>query len=245
MDRKEFLKKSITSFGMFSILPVLNACESKTVSTDNQTDSTNIGSTNGTSPGNCSVTNAETAGPFPIKDAASLVMNNIKGDRLGIPLTLKINIKNINTSCGNLANVLVDVWHCDAKGEYSEYGGTGLQATNNTNVHWLRGRQTTDFNGLSTFESIFPGWYSGRAPHIHVHVYTSGGKSLLVTQIAFPKSICDTVYTTASDYKSKGIQDTTNENDNVFRDGFANEMGTLTGSVSEGYVLTHNIVVAA
>ena len=94
-----------------------------------------------------------------------------------------------------------------------------MQAANWTSVHWLRGRQTADANGLVNFKTIFPGWYSGRAPHIHVHVYTAAGKSLLVTQIAFDKAICDNVYTNAADYKSKGKQDTTNEKDNVFNDG--------------------------
>jgi protocatechuate 3,4-dioxygenase beta subunit len=120
-----------------------------------------------------------------------------------------------------------------------------MQTTNWTSVHWLRGRQTTDANGLVTFTSIFPGWYSGRAPHIHVHIYNASGKSLLVTQIAFDKTICDTVYTTAKDYLSKGKQDTTNASDNVFGDGFANELGSLNGNISEGYILTHNIVVSA
>jgi protocatechuate 3,4-dioxygenase beta subunit len=120
-----------------------------------------------------------------------------------------------------------------------------MQATNYTSVHWLRGRQTTDDTGLATFVSIFPGWYSGRAPHIHVHIYTATGKSLLVTQIAFPKDVCDTVYTTATDYKSHGTQDTTNEKDNVFSDSVANELGTIVGSVSAGYTLTHTIVVSA
>jgi protocatechuate 3,4-dioxygenase beta subunit len=62
-----------------------------------------------------------------------------------------------------------------------EYGGTGMQSTNYTGVHFLRGRQTTDSAGVGTFTSIFPGWYSGRATHIHVHVYNASGTSLKVT----------------------------------------------------------------
>ena len=62
-----------------------------------------------------------------------------------------------------------------------------MQSTNYTNVHFLRGRQTTDANGQVTFTSIFPGWYNGRATHIHVHVYSANGTSLKVTQIAFPE----------------------------------------------------------
>jgi protocatechuate 3,4-dioxygenase beta subunit len=243
MERKEFLKKGLTSLGLFTALPIVSACEKAVVASTDTTTST--GTTNGSTATDCSVTNSETAGPFPIKDPASLIKTDITGDRSGVKLTVKINIKNKKNSCAALANTIVDVWHCDAKGEYSEYGGTGMQAANWTSVHWLRGRQTTDANGLVTFTSIFPGWYSGRAPHIHVHIYNASGKSLLVTQIAFDKTICDTVYTTAKDYTSHGKQDTTNASDNVFGDGFANELGSLTGNITDGYVLTHNIVVSA
>jgi protocatechuate 3,4-dioxygenase beta subunit len=242
MERKEFLKRGLTSLGMFASAPIWAACEKTEVA---DTSSTTTGSTNGSSASDCTVTNAETIGPFPIKDPASLVKSDITGDRPGVKMTMKIIIKNKNNSCAALAGAFVDVWHCDAKGEYSEYGGSGMQSTNWTSVHWLRGRQTTDSNGQTTFVSIFPGWYSGRAPHIHVHIYNASGKSLLVTQIAFPKATCDTVYTNAADYKNHGLQDTTNERDNVFGDGFTNELGSVSGSISEGYVLTHTIVVSA
>jgi protocatechuate 3,4-dioxygenase beta subunit len=114
-----------------------------------------------------------------------------------------------------------------------------------TASHFLRGRQTTDSNGLVTFTSIFPGWYSPRAPHIHVHIYNSSGTSLLITQIAFPTDICDTVYTSVSPYSNHGKQDTANTADSVFSDSLANELSTVTGSISAGYVLTHTIYVAA
>lgn len=240
MDRKEFLRKSI---GMLSIVPIIISCSEDSVGSEESGSQSENGSTNGSSSGNCTVTNSETEGPFPNKNASSLVMTNIRGDRNGVVMTMEIAIKNVNASCSALSNVLVDVWHCDAQGNYSQYGGTNMQSTNYTNVNWLRGRQTTDTDGKVGFTSIFPGWYSGRAPHVHVHVYTSAGRSLLVTQIAFPKTICDNVYTNASDYKSKGLQDTTNERDNVFSDGFANEMATVSGSISEGYTLSHTIVV--
>lgn len=246
MERKEFLKRGLTSLGFLTVIPVLAACAKTEVSDTSTTGSTTTtGSTNGSSASDCSVTNSETIGPFPIKDPASLVKSDITGDRPGVKIAIKIAIKNKNASCAALAGAFVDIWHCDTKGEYSEYGGTGMQSTNWTSVHWLRGRQTTDASGLATFTSIFPGWYSGRAPHIHVHIYNASGKSLLVTQIAFAKTVCDTVYTNASDYKSHGLQDTTNERDNVFGDGFANELGSVSGSISEGYVLTHAIVVSA
>lgn len=161
-------------------------------------------------------------------------------------MTMNITVKNAKASCAALVGALVDVWHCDKDGHYSEYGGSGIQRANFTGVDFLRGRQTTDASGLVLFGSIFPGWYPGRAPHIHVHVYSATGKSLLVTQIAFPYAATNAVYTTAqAQGYTRGAQNTLNERDNVFLDGFTNELATVTGSVSAGYTLMHTIVVNA
>jgi protocatechuate 3,4-dioxygenase beta subunit len=165
-------------------------------------------------------------------------------DRTGTKLTINITVQNKNSSCAGLANALVDIWHCDAQGNYSEYGGTNMQTTNYTSVHFLRGRQTSDSAGLVTFTSIYPGWYSGRAPHIHVHIYNSAGKSLLVTQIAFPEDISKIVYAQGV-YASHGQADTTNASDNVFGDGVTYEMSEVSGNTADGFVLKHNIVVSA
>mgnify|MGYP001810471477 CR=1 FL=1 len=234
MERKEFLQRSLSVLGIAAVTPIIAACSKAEVEPTTTTGSTtNQGSTNGTTGGTCDVTPSETAGPFPTKTPSSLVLKDIRADRPGIPMTVA------------LEGALVDMWHCDAAGNYSEYGGTGMQSTNYTTVHFLRGRQTTDVSGNVGFTTIFPGWYSGRAVHIHVHIYNASGKSLLVTQIAFPATVCDTVFTTATNYYTKGKADTTNERDNVFSDGFTNEMATVTGSVANGYALTHTIVVNA
>ncbi|OIN61127.1 dioxygenase family protein [Arsenicibacter rosenii] len=243
MDRKDFLKKGFTALGISMVMP-LTGCKKSEVDAAT-TSGTGTGTSTGTTTGNCTVTPSETEGPFPTKTPSSLVLTDIRSDRTGVPFTIKITIQNKNAGCAVLKGALVDIWHCDKDGYYSEYGGTGMQSANFTSVHFLRGRQTTDASGLVSFTSIFPGWYSGRAPHIHVHIYDSTGKSLLVTQIAFPKDVCDTVYTTATTFYTRGKQDTTNERDNVFSDGFTTELATVTGSVSAGYVLTHTIVVSA
>lgn len=249
MERKEFLKRSFTSLlGIAALTPTLGACsETDTVEPTTSTGTTtSTGSTNGSSSSNCSVTPSETAGPFPTKVPANFVRKDIREDRTGIPMTMNITIKNANGSCAALAGTIVDVWHCDKDGYYSEYGGTGMQSVNFQSVDFLRGRQTTDANGLVSFTSIFPGWYSGRAPHIHVHIYNASGKSLLVTQIAFSYDVANTVYTTGQSYGyTKGAQDTRNERDNVFSDGVTNELATVSGSNAGGYTLTHTIVVSA
>jgi protocatechuate 3,4-dioxygenase beta subunit len=239
MERKEFLKRGFSALGLATIVPIIS-CSNDSI--DPETAETNAGDTSLS--GSCTSTASETEGPFPTKSPASYVLTDITSDRKGTKLTVKITIQNKNNDCAGLAGALVDIWHCDAAGNYSEYGGSGMQSTNYTNVHFLRGRQTTDSNGLVTFTTIYPGWYSGRAPHIHVHIYNSSGKSLLVTQIAFPENISKVVYAQGA-YASHGQADTTNARDNVFGDGVSTEMSTVTGSTSEGYELTHAIVVSA
>lgn len=248
MERKEFLKRGFTSLlGVVAIVPAIGACADTAVEPTTATGTgTSTGSTNGSSASDCTVTSSETAGPFPTKVPANFVRKDIRDDRTGVAFTMNITIKNANASCAALAGAIVDIWHCDKDGYYSEYGGSGMQSVNFTSVDFLRGRQTTDTNGLVSFTSIFPGWYSGRAPHIHVHIYNASGKSLLVTQIAFPYAITNTVYTTAqSSGYTKGSQDTLNERDNVFSDGYTNELASVSGSISAGYNLTHAIVVSA
>ncbi|RYD87587.1 MAG: intradiol ring-cleavage dioxygenase, partial [Sphingobacteriales bacterium] len=142
------------------------------------------------------------------------------------------------------------IWHCDKDGNYSEYGGTQMQSTNYSTVHFLRGRQVTNTDGQVAFTSIFPGWYNGRATHIHVHIYNSFGTSLLITQIAFPEgsnSAVVQVNASAANGYTKGMTGYTyNANDNVFSDDDAGaEVATITGSISAGYALEHTIYVNA
>lgn len=241
MERKEFLKKGFTAaLSMAAIAPLMKAC-SKSVSDTNSTTS----SSDSSDDDSCAVSPTETEGPFPTHTPSSLVSSDITSDRKGVPLSINITINNSNASCAALAGAIVDIWHCDADGNYSEYGGTQMQTTNYTSVHFLRGRQTTNTSGLVTFTSIFPGWYSGRAPHIHVHVYSADGSSLLVTQIAFPTDVCNTVYTTATTYYTKGTQDTSNIQDNIFSDSLQYELATVDGDINNGYTLTHLITVDA
>jgi len=246
MERKHFLKNGLAALGLVAIVPL--ACKKETAgSTDTDTD-TGTGGTTNTS---CTATPSETEGPFPTKTPSSLVKSDIRGDRTGVAFTVKIVIKNRNNSCAVLAGALVDIWHCDKDGYYSEYGGTGMQSVDYTAVHFLRGRQVTDSNGEVTFTSIFPGWYSGRATHIHVHIYNASGTSLLVTQIAFPEGSSSAVATvngsggTTYGYTKGMTGYTYNASDNVFSDGFSLEMSTITGSLAAGYTLTHTIYVSA
>ncbi|SFZ93898.1 Dioxygenase [Flaviramulus basaltis] len=230
MKRKDFLKKSVFSIGTFFTIPTLVSCNNDT---NNSNDIENES-------GLCEITPSETKGPFPIKTPSDLVRENIISDRQGVPLLINLTIQ--NKDCETLNDVLVDVWHCDKDGNYSEYGGIQMQTTNYTDVHFLRGRQTTDTNGQASFISIYPGWYNGRAPHIHVEILNSNKTSLLITQIAFPEDISGSVYS-SSLYASHGQANTSNSNDNVFSDSIDNEMGIVTGNLNDGFTISQTITV--
>ncbi|RYY53960.1 MAG: intradiol ring-cleavage dioxygenase [Chitinophagaceae bacterium] len=245
MERKFFLKQGLVAALSFaSVAPLIKSCSKEDVSADGR-GSGSTGDTGSTGSGSCAVSPTETAGPFPTKTPSSLVTSDIRSDRTGVLLTVKLTINNLASGCSALAGAIVDIWHCDKDGNYSEYGGSGMQSTNYTSVHFLRGRQLTDASGLVTFTTIYPGWYTGRAPHIHVHVYSASGTSLLVTQIAFPTDVSDTVYTSATQYYTKGKQGTSNASDNVFSDSLASQLATVSGSVDAGYALTHIVTVNA
>jgi protocatechuate 3,4-dioxygenase beta subunit len=239
MERKQFLK----TLGSGVIVPLMAGCAK---SSDPEPDAT---SNTNSSTGSCAATNSETEGPFPTKSPSTLVMADIRSDRTGAALTMTISIQNKNNSCAPLQGALVDVWHCDKDGYYSEYGGSGMQSANFTGAHFLRGRQITNVDGNVGFTTIFPGWYSGRSTHVHVHIYDASGKSLLVTQIAFPEgnnSAVALVNAAASKGYTKGMSGyTPNASDNVFLDGVSNELATVTGSIDAGFALTHTIVVSA
>jgi len=242
-SRKQFLKKFL--IGAASAPVILHACKKDDLSGTNGSGS---GSGSGGSSGTCTVAPTETAGPFPTITPSSLVRSDIRDDRTGVPLTMNITIKNTNNNCAALAGAIVDVWHCDKDGYYSEYGGTAMQSVNYTGVHFLRGRQTTDANGLVSFTTIFPGWYTGRATHIHVHIYNSAGTSLKITQIAFPEGANSATVlvnaSTANGYTKGMTGYTYNASDNIFSDDTTGvQLAAISGSVSAGYILTHTINV--
>jgi protocatechuate 3,4-dioxygenase beta subunit len=172
----------------------------------------------------CAVSPSETIGPYP--SLADFVRADIREDRPGLPLYLTIAVVNTNNGCAPVSGAVVDIWQCDAGGNYSQYGSQ-------RNLTYLRGLQTTDANGQASFVTIYPGWYQGRATHIHVEV-TINGRSAKVTQIAFPEDITAAVYRTGV-YAAGGQNPTSNARDNVFSDGVTNELITLSGDTTNGY----------
>ena len=193
-----------------------------------------------TSSSGCAITPSETQGPYPDRTGMfnnpAFYRRDITEGKPGIPLSVTMNVVNAQANCAPVANAVVEVWHCDVTGNYSEYG----QGTGQT---YLRGLQNTDTSGAATFTTIYPGWYAGRATHIHVEVFVNGA-SMKTTQIAFPESVSATVYA-AGVYASHGQNSTTNARDNVFSDGVNDELATVTGSPASGYTATLTIGISA
>lgn len=57
-----------------------------------------------------------------------------------------------------------------AAGVSAEAAAAGQQTATTDDYTWLRGVQQTDEDGMVEFDTIVPGWYSGRTAHIHVKV---------------------------------------------------------------------------
>jgi protocatechuate 3,4-dioxygenase beta subunit len=215
------------------------ACSSSPTS---PTSTSTAASSGGTSSA-CAITPSETAGPYP--DVLGMLTNSafhrrdVTEGKPGLPLTLTLTIVNANAGCASLSGLLVEIWQCDATGNYSEYSQPGFNGVGQT---FLRGLQTTDANGQVTFNTVYPGWYSGRATHIHVDVYRNAS-NIKTTQIAFPEDVTRAVYATGV-YAAKGQSSTTNAGDMVFADGTSQQMATLTGNTTSGYTATLAIGVA-
>ena len=130
------------------------------------------------------------------------------------------------------------------QGEYSMYSDGVTDET------WLRGVQVTDSNGQVTFDSLVPGCYTGRWPHIHFEVFTSIGdikdatNNVLTSQIVVPEDVARAVYE-QSEYNgsTRNLDRITLETDNVFSDGWDAQTPTVTGSVADGYAVSIDVPV--
>jgi protocatechuate 3,4-dioxygenase beta subunit len=234
LHRRELLATLGAGFGA-----ALSACSSSPIAASTVTST---GTTGGTG-SSCAITPSETEGPYPDKTGmlnnSAFFRRDITEGRSGLPLTLTLTIVNVNSSCSPVSNASVEIWQCDASGNYSEYSQPGYDGTGKT---FLRGLQTSDANGQVTFTTIYPGWYAGRATHIHVDVFR-GSSLVKTTQIAFPEEVTRAIYATGV-YASKGQSSTTNSRDNVFSDGTQYEMAALSGDTTSGYTATLTIGIS-
>jgi protocatechuate 3,4-dioxygenase beta subunit len=151
----------------------------------------------------CVLSPEVTEGPYWI--ANHLTRRNITEGRAGLPLALHITVIHA-ASCRTVHDADVELWHTDATGTYSGVLG-------NTQ-HFLRGHQKSDTAGRVLFNTIYPGWYSGRTPHIHLKVHV-GGSFVHTGQLFFSDPISDAVYR-AGAYRNHGQPDTTNRADMIY-----------------------------
>jgi protocatechuate 3,4-dioxygenase beta subunit len=214
--------------------------------------------TGGGTSSTCSLIPSETAGPYPadssngpsVLNLTGVVRQDIRasfaglnGTADGVPLSIVVSVVSAST-CAPLAGYAVYLWHCDRVGRYSLYSAGA------TNQNYLRGVQEADSSGNVTFTSIFPACYAGRWPHIHFEVYrslsaaASVSNKIATSQIALPKSACDQVYATSS-YSSSvtNLSQVSLATDNVFSDGSALELATMSGSVAGGMTATLTVGV--
>lgn len=194
----------------------------------------------------CVITPQQTEGPYFVDER--LTRSDIRTDPSdgtvaeGVPLRLSLQVSQIAANaCTPLAGVYVDLWQCDALGNYSdERDMNGLFDTRGK--MFLRGGQITDENGAVQFTTIYPGWYQGRTVHIHFKVRTaldaqSGHE--MTSQFYFDDAITDRVHALAP-YVQKGQRTLRNDRDGIFRQGGSQLILPLVEE-GEGYAATFNL----
>ena len=132
----------------------------------------------------------------------------------GIPLHLVIHVYDVdNGSCAPLKGARVDIWHANPQGTYS-----GVKDQGTTGKKFLRGYQLTDNNGTVRFTTIYPGWYQGRAIHIHDKVRTFNGseKTLEWTSQIYLNNSINQQVSTQLPYSNRGPPNMTNQQDGIY-----------------------------
>ena len=163
--------------------------------------------------GACILTPQAIEGPF-YRDPW-LVRSDIREGRTGVPLRVRLRVIEAGP-CTPITGARVDIWHCDAQGLYSGFPGQGdSRALDTSGETFLRGTQDTDTTGWATFETIYPGWYAGRATHIHVKVFLDE-RTLLIGQIYFPDALNEYLYAHVPAYGGRKVERTVvNANDGI------------------------------
>ncbi|HEX6619304.1 MAG TPA: intradiol ring-cleavage dioxygenase [Solirubrobacteraceae bacterium] len=165
----------------------------------------------------CVLSPEVTEGPYWIDN--DLTRRDITEDRPGLPLELVLTVQDAKT-CTAIRGADVELWHCDAVGVYSGYesgsaGAPGGQHASPTDSdRYLRGHQKADADGRVRFLTIYPGWYRGRTPHIHLKVHV-GGSVVHTGQVFFDERTTAAVYR-HSPYKSHGQPDTSHAEDMIY-----------------------------
>jgi protocatechuate 3,4-dioxygenase beta subunit len=196
----------------------------------------------------CVVRPELTEGPYFVDE--KLNRSDIRSDpssgalSAGAPLALTFAVSRIDgSSCVPFERALVDVWHCDALGIYSDVNDP---SGSTVGKKFLRGYQTTDADGLASFTTIYPGWYSGRAVHIHFKIRTEPEAASgleFTSQLFFDDGLTDVVHA-RDPYAGKGQRDRRNDDDDIFRQS-GGQMTLTPVEAGDGYAATFFIGVVA
>jgi protocatechuate 3,4-dioxygenase beta subunit len=174
----------------------------------------------------CILAPSMTEGPYWVDEKlnrSDITTGTTRNSVLGaVPLQLKIKLFDDNgLLCSNIpaGNVMVDIWHCDAAGEYSDTSGAGQSST--IGQDFLRGYQISANDGTVIFKTVYPGWYQGRTTHIHfrARAYDATGKVTynFTSQLFFDDTFTDQVYQQRAMYNMRGSRGTRNSNDSIYR----------------------------
>ena len=148
----------------------------------------------------CILTPQSEEGPYYLDP--KLVRADIAEGRPGVPLALRLRVIEAG-SCTPITGARVDIWHCDARGIYSAFPGQGdSHNIDHTGKTFLRGTQMADGGGWGTFKTIYPGWYAGRATHIHFKVFLDE-RTVLTGQTFFPEALNEYIYGNVPDYTGR------------------------------------------
>lgn len=216
-------------------------------STSTSTAETTSGAPTETASTTCAVRPEQTEGPYYVD--TGLNRSDIREEREGVPLELTFNVSRIDEGdasvCGPMAGALVDVWHCDALGVYSGVEDNAAGDFDTRGETFLRGYQITDENGIARFTTIYPGWYQGRAVHIHFNIRDSPESERgyeFTSQLYFDDALTDQVHSQGP-YAEKGERDLLNSEDGIFRGGGDELMLVLTENGQGGYEATFPIAL--
>jgi protocatechuate 3,4-dioxygenase beta subunit len=186
----------------------------------------------------CILDPSVTKGPYWVD--TRLDRSDVTEAHAGLPLTLQLAVQSYdNGTCAPLVGAQVDIWHCDASGAYSGVQA-GMGNPNTVGQTFLRGYQVTDAAGNVTFQTIYPGWYSGRTVHIHVKVRifdaASNTTTEATTQLFFDDAVTDEVFANAP-YSARGARDTRNAADMIYG-GHSELLVALSGDAAMGFTGT-------
>ena len=155
----------------------------------------------------CTLSRELAEGPYWID--TNLTRRDITEDRPGVALRIVFTVQDAST-CRAIPGADVELWHADAAGEYSGFDGEEGDALPARAPEGRRRRP-------AVFDTIYPGWYRGRTPHIHLKVHV-GGEAVHTGQLFFRDALSTAVYRTRH-YRARGAAETTNREDGIYEPG--------------------------